>query len=284
MALFWAFPVIAQDDVADSKDTSGFDQVDEDEERFYPDWSRFHVAAGAIFLDADGRHHVKLPDGRDVTIIDFDRAGLKESDSSYWLTFNWRSASSRWGGWFGSWEYDVTGGREWQDELAIPGKETIPVGAYVTSEFDARWYILEATYSFYRSETVDSGIGFGLHTVDLRTTLTAQVEAGNDATEVVKEKLDTLAPLPNVLAYVHWKFAPRWNLVGRLGWFGMDYKDYSGRMANAHAMLHYKLSPNWSLGMGYQFVDLDVKDDKKEYRKIYNFEFSGPMVYAHFNF
>ena len=34
--------------------------------------------------------------------------------------------------------------------------------------------------------------------------------------------LDTLAPLPNLLAYLHWKFTPRWNFVGRVGYFSLD--------------------------------------------------------------
>jgi hypothetical protein len=279
VSVLWALPVTAQDDASDSRDT-GPELLDKDRQGANQNGGLFSISAGATLLDADGRFHAKLSGGQDVTIIDFDRAGLKETDSSYWLTLTWRFADSRWGGWFGSWEYDVTGARQWEDELVIPGEETIPVGAYVTSEFDAAWYIVEATYSFHRSETVDAGIGFGLHTVDLKTTLTAQIQADDDTAELVREKLNTLAPLPNLLAYVHWEFAPRWRLLARYGWFGMDYKKHSGRMTNAHAMLDYKLSPNWSLGMGYQFVDLELKTQKKDYLKIYDIEFSGPMAYA----
>ena len=56
----------------------------------------------------------------------------------------------------------------WEDSLPVGGTE-IPVGASVTSAFDAKWYILEATYSFYRSDTVDTGIGIGFHVVDIDT-------------------------------------------------------------------------------------------------------------------
>jgi hypothetical protein len=164
------------------------------------------------------------------------------------------------------------------------GDTEIPIGASVTSDFDATWYILEATYSFYRSESVDTGIGLGLHTVDLDTTITARFQLGEEETKVVSESLDTLAPLPNLLVYLHWKFAPRWNLVSRVGYFGLDYDKYSGQMTNAHAMVNYNLSQRWSLGLGYQFVDLDLDVDKKDYTQVYDIEFSGPMAYLKFNF
>lgn len=226
----------------------------------------------------------RLPNGNTVTIIDFDRAGLKDHDSSYWLSVNWRSSNSRWGAWFGAWRYNVNGSRVWEDRLELPDGNEIPVGASVTSDFDAQWYILEATYSFYRSETVDTGIGFGVHAVDLDTTFTTRVQIGDQEAEVVSGNLDTLAPLPNVLAYVSWKFAPRWMLTARVGYFTLDYDKYSGDMTNAHCMVSYSVSPRWALGAGYQFVDLDLAIDKTDFVQIYDINFAGPMAYARFHF
>ena len=277
-------PVPPQSDEEDStEEVSSLDMFDQDEELTEKGWSQLYVAAGAMYLDGDGKFSVRLPDGEEVTIIDFDRAGLKESDSSYWLSLNWRSASSHWGVWFGSWQYDVVGSRMWEDSLPIEGTE-IPVGASVVSDFRATWYILEATYSFYRTETIDAGIGFGFHTVDLDTTITARFNIGDQEREVVSKGLDTLAPLPNALVYFHWKFAPRWNLVTRLGYFGMDYGDYSGKMTNAHATVNYQLSSRWALGLGYQFVNLDLDVEMKDFTQVYDIDFAGPMAFARFSF
>jgi hypothetical protein len=283
--LLFAMPVMAQDDdSADTEEETSLDLFDDDTERTEKGWVQFYASFGVTYLDADGVFSANLPNGENVTILDFDRAGLDETDASYWLSLNWRSEHSRWGAWFGSWRYDVTGSNYWEDDLIIPDHDPIPAGAYVKSEFDAKWYILEATYSFYRSETVDTGIGFGFHTVDLSTTLTARIELGEQEEEIVTEQLDTLAPLPNILFYLHWKFTPRWSLVGRFGYFGLDYKDYSGRMTNAHAMFNYDLSQRWVLGLGYQFVDLDLKVDKTEYVQVYEVDFAGPMAYLRVNF
>lgn len=276
-------PTNPADEGESKEDVSTLDLFDEDTELTRSGWPQFYIAAGFMYLDGDGRFTVRLPEVGEIPILDFDRAGLKESDSSYWLSINWRSAHSRWGAWFGSWRYDVTGSREWRNSLPIDDTE-IPIGASVTSDFDATWYILEATYSFYRSETIDLGIGFGVHTVDLDTRIIAEFELGEQESKVSSNRLDTLAPLPNALAYWHWKLTPRWNLIGRVGYFGLDYGDYSGQMTNAHAIVNFQLSWRWTLGLGYQFVNLDLDVEKKNYTQVYDIDFSGPMMFARFNF
>jgi len=264
-------------------EVSTLDLFDEDTESTEKGWIQFYVLGGFMYLDGDGKYAARLPGGQEVTIIDFDRAGLNDTDSSYWLTVNWRSANSRWGAWFGSWRFDVTGSREWEGSLPA-GDMEIPLGASVRSDFDAKWYILEGTYSIYRSESVDTGIGFGFHMVDLDTTITVDLELGDQESTRVSGRLDALAPLPNILAYIHWKFAPRWYLVARYGYFSLDYSDYSGFMDNFHAMVNYQVSKRWELGFGYQFVELDLDIEKEKYTQVYDIEFSGPMVFAKYRF
>ena len=196
----------------------------------------------------------------------------------------WRSDKSRWGAWFANWRYDVNGVRSWEDEIQLPDGPLIPVGARVESQFDASWYILEATYSIFRSERLDAGIGLGLHTVELDTRLAAQVNIGEEQVEVVQGDLAALAPLPNILAYVNWEFLPGWDFIGRLGWFGMDYDKYSGQMTNAHLMVTYAISDRFSLGGAYQFVSLDVDVEEKRYTQKYDVDFAGPMLFLRFRF
>jgi len=273
-----------QADESDGTDVvSNLDLFDEDTEKTENGWLQFYVLGGFMQLDGDGEYAARLPSGKEITIIDFERAGLNDTDSSHWLTLNWRSANSRWGAWFGSWRFDVTGTREWGDGLNIGGVE-IPVNATVTSDFDAKWYIVEGTYSFYRSKSIDTGIGFGFHVVDIDTNITVRLQPEEDQDDFVSGRLDALAPLPNFLAYFHWKFAPRWNVVARYGYFNLDYKEYSGYMANFHSMVNYQVSPRWALGVGYQFVDLDLNIEKKNYTQIYDIQFSGPMAFARFSF
>ena len=112
MLMLLALPLMAQNDDAESTDEV-LDLFDEDEERTKKGWIQFYASLGIMSLDADGRLSARPPNGNNTTIIDFDRAGLKETDNSYWLSLNWRSANSHWGAWFGSWEYDVGVTNQW---------------------------------------------------------------------------------------------------------------------------------------------------------------------------
>lgn len=280
-----SLPSMAQDDsnVA-SDETSELDLFDEDTEETALGWIRLYTTFGVTYLDADGSYGVRLPDRGYVPIIDLETAGLKDEDASYWLTVNWRSESSRWGAWFGSWRYDVSTTQTWEHDFEIPGEDPIPADIEVSTGLDAQWFIVEATYSFYRSETIDTGIGFGFHMVDLDSSISTLGGLGSNVGEILSERLDVLAPLPNVLGYLHWKFAPQWSLVGRVGWFGLDYDRYSGQMVNSHTMLNYDFNPRWAVGFGYQFVDLDLDVERSDYTQVYNVEFSGPMAYLRLNF
>ena len=284
--LFCTSSLLAQDSQVDGDggDETSLDLFDNDVERTKLGWPQFNISIGITYIDADGVFAVDLPGYDPVTIINFDRAGLEETDASHWLSMNWRSSESRWGAWFGTWRYDVGSSRTWKDEITLPDGPTIPVGAKVESSFDVKWYILEATYSFYRSDTVDTGIGFGLHTVDIDTQLTAQIGIGEEKLEVAHGRIDALAPLPNILAYLHWNFLPKWNLTSRYGWFGMNYDKYSGLMTNAHVMVSYEISDRVSLGGAYQFVKLDLDIEEDDMTQIYDLDFDGPMAYLRFRF
>ncbi|NCF62589.1 MAG: hypothetical protein GWP58_07030, partial [Gammaproteobacteria bacterium] len=68
------FTLHAQDEEAeDSEPDQGLDLFDGDVEETGLGWAQFTASAGLMYLDADGSFTARLPDGRVVTIIDFDR-------------------------------------------------------------------------------------------------------------------------------------------------------------------------------------------------------------------
>ena len=275
-----SFPAAAEQANGPSTDDGALDLFDDDVETKETGWPLFSIAFGAAWLDADGVLGARPPSSPPITIIDFDRVGLDESDRSHWLTMTWRSRTSRWGAWFGNWRYDVSGSRSWDREWPFDGGQSVPVGAAVESSFDANWYIAEATYSFVQNNTIDMGIGFGFHIVDLSTDLRVRVSVGEGEVEVVNGDLDTLAPLPNILGYLHWNIHPRWEAIARMGWFGLSYDIYDGQMTNAHVMINFSISDRFTLGAGYQFVSLDLDIERKRYTEIYDIDFYGPMAFA----
>ena len=76
-------------------DDSSLDLFDQDTELTKKGWLQFYAEVGFMRLEAAGSFSLRLPIGKQVTIIDFDRAGLDDNDNSYWVSLNWRSANSR---------------------------------------------------------------------------------------------------------------------------------------------------------------------------------------------
>ena len=81
-------PVIGRADTADTEGGDSLDIFDSDVEQTRQGWSELYVALGGALFDADGSFSVVPPNRDPITIIDFDRVGLRETDSSYWLSVN----------------------------------------------------------------------------------------------------------------------------------------------------------------------------------------------------
>jgi hypothetical protein len=247
-------------------------------------WPRFAIGVGYMWLDADGTFDVADQNGNRVTVIDLDRLGVDDKDGSPWITLKYRSRNSNWGAWAAYWNFSGAGARIWEDELDLGDGTVIPVGAGVATEITTDWYIVEATYSFVNNETWDVGIGGGFHVVDIDTSLAVGATVGDESASRQLVKLDTLAPLPNILGYARWRISDRWQATARYGWFGLTYDEYDGRMTNLHALLLYDINERWAIEAGYQFVKLDVDVNEDNYTAIFDMDFDGPMLVGRFSF
>lgn len=282
MAMVAALPVSAADDTLGEGEP--IDLFDEDAETAVGGWPRLWFAVGYTYLDGDGTYKLRSPGGESITLVDFERAGIKDTDSSLWLSAGWRSRNGRWGAWFSNWKFDNIGTRQWDDTVSIGPIMDIPVGASVTTSFAADWYVVEVTYSLFRNERVDAGLGVGIHAVNLDTTLEARIEAGDLEAEIIRAEFDTLAPLPNVTGYVNWRIDSNWSVTARAGWFGLDYSKYSGEMINAYATINRQLGERWGLSLGYQLMSIEADVDEDRYQERYDMDFSGPLLILRFAF
>lgn len=266
------------------EDEEALDLFDGDAEETPKGWSRFTASVGYMWLEADGRFDLDNRNGDRITVIDLDRLGVDDDRGTIWATLNWRSRTSRWGAWFGYWNFEGAGFRFWEDELVLDDEIVVPVGAGVATEIKTDWYILEATYSLVRRENWDVGIGIGFHVVDIETRLAVGARVGEEERTESIVNLDTLAPLPNVLGYAHYRFGKRWHVTARAGWFGLSYDKYDGQMLNFHGLLRYNISDRWAAEAGYQFVELDVDVEEDNYTGLFDMDFDGPMAVLRFNF
>ncbi len=285
LLMLFAHTAIAQPDTASEPETEDENWLlDEDADTNQQGWPRFALSLGYMSMDGDGQYALQFPSGDSYPIINLDRLGLNDKDSSHWLTLTYRSRDSRWGAWFGNWRYDVTGARVTSGDINLGNGVIVPGGTGIRTEMQADWFILEATYSLIQTDNVDFGVGFGAHTVRFKTSVTGQYGIEGVDFQLVDERISATAPLPNILGYVHWKFASRWKLNVRTGWFGLSYDKYDGEMINLHSTVTYELGDRWELAAGYQFIQLDLDVEEEFFTSRYDLDFEGPMASLRFKF
>ncbi|MBV1906239.1 MAG: hypothetical protein KUG75_09185, partial [Pseudomonadales bacterium] len=160
------------------------------------------------------------------------------------------------------------------------GDLDVTASAAVTSDLDISLYIVDLTWDFFSSEKSHLGVGLGLHVMDMGLALSAELDQGMGAPiETESESGDATAPLPNFTLVGGHMLTDKLYLTAKAGIFSLDYKEYSGDLTSLRAMLEWRPKKNIGLGVGYQYVDVDVKVDRSLRERKYSLELDGPMIF-----
>ncbi len=150
----------------------------------------------------------------------------------------------------------------------------------VDTSFETDFYVTQVGYSFLKNERGELGVGAGLHVVDFDTTLKVSGEINGIGGSVQSDTADLTVPLPNILGFGTYAFTPKLSLDGSIGWFGLDYNDYSGNLVTLSANLEYRLTDHFGIGVGYNYVDMDLTIKKSSRKNEYDLEYNGPVLYV----
>ena len=120
--------------------------------------------------------------------------------------------------------------------------------------------------------------------MDFDTTLKVSGGINDVSGSVQSDSVDITAPLPNILGYGAYAITPKLSVDGAVGWFGLDYGDYSGNLVTLVANLEYRLTKNFGVGVGYNYVDMDLTIDKSKRKDKYDLDYKGPVAYISASF
>ena len=82
-----------------------------------------------------------------------------------------------------------------------------------------------------------------------------------------------------MLGFGSYAFTPKLSVEGSVGWFGLDYNDYSGNLLALTANLEYRVTRHFGVGVGYNYFDMDLTIDQSNRKDKYDLKYKGPILY-----
>ena len=240
------------------------------------------IALGAAYQDPDAKLRATSPNLPDVT-VELDDLNVDDSDLSWALEYRWRF-SPRWMLSVMAYTFDNEGRRGVERDFNFDGVE-FKAGAEVQTSLDVDTYIVDVLYRVYRSKRAEIMLGGGLHAFDLEAAISGRAFIGGSERESATGSSDLLAPLPNLRAQATYQFKENWGAYIAAGWLSASYDEYDGSFAYIHARLGYWFNEHWGTTLGYQFVDIDLTQERSRGREIgVDINFKGPTMQLHYRF
>jgi len=137
------------------------------------------------------------------------------------------------------------------------GDETFVANDRVTSSLDWREFSLTYTYSLFRNDYVEAGVGLGAHFIQ------ADARGAVEAKQL-RQEVSGSGAFPSIPLDITWRIWHGLALSARGQYFHASVNNFEGSIAEYHGDLQWRWRkyPNFSLGAGYTIMrsSLDVDD------------------------
>jgi hypothetical protein len=156
------------------------------------------------------------------------------------------------------------------------GDNTFLAGTLFRSKLNWRVLTMTYTYSFFKSDRFEGGLGIGLHFID------AHAEGRQPGTNNI-EKADNVGAFPTIAANVAFRISKRWAVTARGQSYSASPEDFSGKMSDYHADIQYRWRRNFTVGLGYSklVTELEVADDQP---LLFDLDTTGPEMFFRVSF
>lgn len=157
------------------------------------------------------------------------------------------------------------------------GDETFLVGEDIESSVDFRSLAFTYTYSFFRGEQYEIGVGGGVHLMEAKA-------LGEVPARDVSEDESGIAPFPTLGVDATYRFHERWSVNARAQYFSVSVEDVEGTLTDAHFDVQYRWKPNFAIGLGYAYFHVDVDVTDGDFPGLFNLKTKGPEFFVRASF
>ena len=217
--------------------------------------------------------------------LDLEDLEMDTDATKIWLGFTWQFADS-WGLSGTYTDFDSTG-LAFASESGNFDDIEWDVNATLESELDMNIYIVDLHWDFINTGQSHFGVGAGLHIADIKTGIQATLEldvngdpVGNPLPLGARTTTVT-APLPNFHVRGGHRFGDSIYIGAKLGYFSLKVDEVDGKLVTGAAFAEWRPGGgNFGLGFGYQYMNIDVEQDKSGLFEKYDMTGDGPILYV----
>ncbi len=150
-------------------------------------------------------------------------------------------------------------------------------GTLFRTKLDWRVLSLTYTYSFFKFERFEAGLGLGIHIIE------AQAE-GREPGTLNREEASEVGIFPTVAATAAFRISKRWSITARAQSFSATPEGFEGTMSDYHADLQFRPWPNLAFGLGYTMLETDLLVTDADQPLLFNLDTSGPELFFRVSF
>jgi hypothetical protein len=157
------------------------------------------------------------------------------------------------------------------------GDFTFDEGTLFRSKIDWRVLTFTYTYSFFKNDRFEAGLGLGIHLIE------AHASGGQQGT-LRREEADEVGIFPTIAGNIAIRISNRWSFTARGQQYSATPEDFDGTMSDYHADVQFRWRKNLAFGLGYTMLktDLDVFDADQPL--LFTMETAGPEVFFRASF
>jgi hypothetical protein len=159
----------------------------------------------------------------------------------------------------------------------IFGDFIFPEGTNFRSKLDWRVLTLTYTYSIFKSDSFEAGLGLGIHIIE------AQAEGGEPGT-LNQEKASEVGIFPTIAVNAAYRISKRWALTARGQQYSASPEDFDGTMAGYHSDVQFRWRDNFAYGLGYSLLKSDLEVFDPAQPLLFNLTTKGPEVFFRVSF
>lgn len=150
-------------------------------------------------------------------------------------------------------------------------------GDLFRSKLDWRAATMSYTYSLFRGERFEAGLGLGLHIFEVRA------EGGEPGT-LNRERESEAGVFPTAALTAAFRISKRWAITARYNGLEVDVDDGNGKYVDAHVDVQYRWRKNFAIGLGYTRLNMTVDLDEVDEPFYFDMDTKGPELFFRASF